>query len=497
MNLLIPKFIKYQLYLLQLENYELLRYWKLLIKKGLFPNKRQPLRKELVWSAKAKALMLMAVALHFLAVILAGLIAISTYKGTDGLFGFLIIVALAGLLFYFLWFSLALILIWPLDSFAKQVIIARAKSRIKNLKDLKIIGIAGSYGKTTMKQVLFEVLGAKFNVTATPESVNTPIGIARWILNKFDENLQVAIVEMGEHYSGDIEYLCKITPPDIAVVKGINEAHLERMKTLENITNTIFEVAGNAKPGATMILNGDDKNVMDNYKKYVWPDHKLLFYGTKNKSNFQFSIFPPKADLYDNFQFSAEKLGWEVEIEGLGNIFINLLGEYALNDVQAAIIIAKQLGMSDTEIKIGISKISPVEHRLQPITSANSVLIIDDSYNGNPDGAMEAIKVLSRFANRRKIYITPGLVETGKAAKKIHLEIGKQLAGVADVVILIKNSVTGFIEEGMKDEGLRIKDKISQVIWFNTAQEAHVGLKNILKPSDVILFQNDWGDQYL
>ncbi len=486
MNLFVPKFIRYQLYLLQLENYELGRYWKLLIKRGLFPSKRRSQRKELVWSAKAKALMLLAVALHFLVVILAGLIAISTHRGTDGLFGFLIVALLAGLPFYFLWFSLALVFIWPLDSLVKQIIISRAKSRIKSLKDLKIIGIAGSYGKTTMKEVLLEVLGAKFNVAATPESVNTPVGIARWVLKKFDESLQVTIVEMGEHYSGDIEFLCKITPPDIAVVTGINEAHLERMKTLENIINTIFEIAGKAKPGATVVLNGDDQQVMENYKKYVWPDHKLLFFGKKNKSNFQFSIF--------NFQFSAEKLGWEAEIDGLGKVFINLLGEYAVNDIQAAVIIARQMGMSDTEIKIGISKIKPVEHRLQPISSANNVLIIDDSYNGNPAGAAEAIKVLSRFVNRRKIYITPGLAETGKAAKDIHLEIGRQLAGVADVVILIKNSVTSFILEGINGS---IKEKKPEAIFFNTAQEAHAALKNILKPQDVILFQNDWGDQYL
>jgi UDP-N-acetylmuramoyl-tripeptide--D-alanyl-D-alanine ligase len=223
-----------------------------------------------------------------------------------------------------------------------------------------------------------------------------------------------------------------------------------------------------------IVLNADDEKVMGHYKEFIWPDHKVEKFSSVN---FQFSKFDP------------EKLLWLVKNEALGEIEINLLGEYALADINAAINIAKNLEMSGEEIKKGIANIKPVEHRLQPIKSGQGILVIDDSYNGNPDGAREAIKVLSRFTNRRKIYITPGLVEMGKSAPNVHREIGRQLAGVADVVVLIKNSLTPFIEEGMGET-----DKI---VWFNTAQEAHAALKGILKPNDVILFQNDWGDQYL
>ena len=121
-----------------------------------------------------------------------------------------------------------------------------------------------------------------------------------------------------------------------------------------------------------------------------------------------------------------------------------------MGDVEAAIKIAESLGMSSEEILKGIANIKPVEHRLQPIKSAGGVLVIDDAYNGNPAGVAEAIKVLSRFENRRKLFITPGLVETGKATAEIHRKIGQQLAGVADVVILIKNSVTGVYRRGDK-----------------------------------------------
>jgi UDP-N-acetylmuramoyl-tripeptide--D-alanyl-D-alanine ligase len=347
--------------------------------------------------------------------------------------------------FYPVLFSAALLILKPLDSLAKNQLVKKARAKIERLEQpinrhatggqLKIIGIAGSYGKTTMKEVLRQVLSCKFKVVSTPESVNTPVGIARWILNKVDESTEIIIVEMGEHYRGDIKDICDITTPDIAVITGINESHLERMKKMDTVVATIFEIVSNSKPGATVVLNADDKNVGDNYKKFVWSDHRVQEFRIKN---LELRIF------------DTEKLCWNFEIDGVGKAEVNLLGEYALGDVDAAVKIGKSLGMSNEQIIAGIKNIKPVEHRLQPMPSTANVLVIDDSYNGNPDGAAEAIKVLARFINRRKLYITPGLVEMGKNSAEIHRAIGKQLAGVADVVILIKNSVTGYIAEGIK-----------------------------------------------
>ncbi len=479
------KLIKYQLYLLQLENYELGRYFKLLFKKGFWPKGEQ--RKVLAWTGKARLIFLMAILMHLLASILLWCWIPAFAEMTVEIFLLLVIFCL--LFFcYFIFYSLSLVLLWPFDWMAKNIIITRAKSRIRSLPNLKIIGIAGSYGKTTMKEILTQVLSSKHQVAGTPESVNTPVGIARWILDKVDGGADIAILEMGEHYVGDVEYLCRLTPPDIAVVTGINEAHLERMKSLSNITSTIFEVVSKAKPGALVVLNGDDENIVKHYKEYVWPDHKLEFF-SKNSNSEKCKVKSAK--------FNTEELLWEAEVEGIGRVDINLLGEYALGDVDAAIKIARELKMNDAEIKIGINRITSVEHRLQPIKSAGDVLVIDDSYNGNPAGAAEAVKVLSRFVNNRKIYITPGLVEMGEKSASIHRIIGEQLAGAADVVILIKNSVTPWIEQGIKSANQRISKSENQVIWFDSAQEAHAELKNILKPGDVILFQNDWGDQYI
>lgn len=510
MDIFVPKFIKYQLYLLQLENYELARYWRLLKSKGFFPSKNQAQRKELIWTAKAKALMLMAAALHLLLAVIIGLIVLAAWPGLDNLFSALILSVLVLLPFYFVLFSVALAILAPLDGYVKNQLVKKAQAKLLGLTDLKIIGIAGSYGKTTMKEVLGQVLGIRYKVLGTPESVNTPVGIARFIINKVSSQTQVLILELGEHYKGDIKQLCEIARPDITVITGINEAHLERMGSLDNTLGTIFEAVEFAKDSALVVINADNEKVAKNYGKFIKPGNRVI--------KFQVSSFKLK-------QFDPERLLWTFEDEDLGKVEVGLLGEYALGNAAAAIIVARQLGLNSQEIKIGLSQVRPVEHRLQPIKSGD-VLVIDDSYNGNPDGVKEAIKVLARFTNHRKIFITPGLVETGSASEEIHRKIGRELVGVADIVILIKNSVTGFIAEGVnttpsplsgatppmqggelgpissfsKEEYPTKSGEVvqkTQIIWFNSAQEAHEGLKNIIKSGDVALFQNDWGDQYV
>lgn len=481
------KIIKYQLYLLQLENYELGRYFRLLRLKGFWPKGEQ--RKELVWTAKAKAVLGAATAVYIAALFLINLsLSLSMKWRGDVLSLFMIVCALVMLAALpFVFFTIAIWLLYPVDAFLKARIISQAKFKIKNQKSkITVIGIAGSYGKTTIKEVLTGVLGIKYKVLSTPESVNTPVGIGRWILKELDESVEVIIVEMGEHYKNDVKEICDIVKPDIAVITGINQAHLERFGTLDNTIATIFEAAEFSKPGALLVLNADDKLVVDNYKKFC-KNQQVDFYSSESH--------PLSKHTISGMEFKQDGSGQNFEING-EKFSTRLLAEYAIGDAVAATIVGKHLGESVTDIKIGVSQVKTVAHRLEPIINPNGIIIIDDSYNGNPQGVVQAIGLLAKFTNKRKIYLTPGLVEMGSSAPVIHQEIGKQLAGVADVVILIKNSVTGFIEQGIKSAS-QLSAVSCQLLWFHSAPEAHAALKNILKPGDVILFQNDWGDNYV
>lgn len=457
----------YQLYLLQLENYEIRRYFRILDRKGYFFSKIPLRKKKIDWTKKISAIFVFA-----LLITLAGFL---LFLKISIIFSAAWIVL--ALLIFPLFYTFGLAIIMPFDLLAKTMIMSKVKKLVVSNQKVKIIGIAGSYGKTTMKNVIAQVLAEKYNVEPTPGNINTPVGTASWYLKNKKDNTDYLLIEFGEEYPRDNEKIAKIFPLDIVVVVGINEAHFERFENIETTAKAIFESVTFSKPDALVFLNSDDKNIMEFQHKFVG-DKKITFYGRKN---------------INNAKFDADKLRWSAEIADFGEVSVPILGRYILSDIDATVKIGKLLGLSDDEITKGLSKIVPIKHRLEPIAGANDVLVIDDTYNGNPEGIREAIDLLAEFKTKRKIFLTPGMVEAGSKSAEVHKTIGEQLSKVADLVLLIETSSTPFIEAGLKSKNFP-KEKI---VWFETAEAAHESLKNILKKDDVILFQNDWPDLYL
>ena len=478
------KLIKYQLYLLQLENYELPRYYKLLIARGFWPAKNQ--RGHLKWTPKTALILLFAFVFHLVLATQLAWIILGSYGDLSAMAAFATFVFF-GCLFYFVFYSIAVIIIWPLQAIAKVWLLARARAKIKKMTQLKVIAVAGSYGKTTMKAALSSVLGEKYAVAATSDSINTPLGIAKFILKTVEAKTEILVIEMGEHYRGDIKELCDFIRPDIGVITGINESHLERMGDIKTVVATIFELSDGLKPEGLLVMNIDDRKVAENFAKFT-AGKKIKFFSGLNDQRSSFKI--------ENFSFNETDLTNTFELKSSAEsvtVVSHILGEYVRQLASASAVVGLELGLDLQAVAAGLNKLWPVSHRLQPIINPRGLLVIDDGYNGNPDGVREAIHLISKFKDRRKVYVTPGLVETGESAKAIHLEIGRQLAGAADLVILIKNSVTPFIAEGLEAAGF---DK-AKIVWFETALEAHHQIGKILTPNDVVLFQNDWGDQYI
>lgn len=465
-----PRILRHQFYLLQLENYDIGRYIPVVLRR-FWPSSYPP-RRDIGWTAKA-------VTVNVLALVLLAVFSFwpTVSFGGGVFFWFLALVFFAVLSFaYFAFLVLALILLWPLDFALKTLVVFGAKRKLRKFTKLKIIAVTGSYGKTTMKEILNAVLekGAGKAVLKTPESVNTPLGVSRLILGRLSAQTEILIVEMGAYRIGEIKKLCLLTPPDIAVLTGINEAHLERFGNLQNTVNAKFEIVANAKNDALAVLNEDDALVKENYQRFLG-GRRLAFYSSQNPKNYLF---------YED--------GSGQSFDGLK---VSLLGEYAVGMVRAAGVIAAEFGLSPEQICRGVESLRPIPHRLEPILNRKiDILVIDDSYNGNPDGAAAAIKLLTKFSGRRrKIYLTPGLVEMGDQSHQIHKEIGQSLAKAADLVILIKTSVSGYLAEGLKQAGF----PSGQILEFPDTPTAHQSLGGILRPQDVILFQNDWPENYL
>lgn len=468
----------YETYLLQFQDYSINRFLKDIRK--FFGDKLKTISgKKLEWTFKAKIIFSLSI---FLQLVFSFFIV-----HTFNLSIIFPIIALFVLFFvfvplFFIFLIFSTLVLFPLDFIFKQIVILWAKTKIKKYrKNIKVIAVTGSYGKTTMKDAVGFVLSEKFNVLKTEGNKNTILGISQLINKKLNEKTEIFIVEMAAYKIGDIKELCGlILQPDISILTGINESHFERFKDIENTINAKFEIIQNCKKNGTIILNADNKLIVQNFKKHL-KDQKIYFYSSKNNqlSNYRFGekiFYEDGSGIY--FEIKDE-------FENLGEIKTSFLADYIIGITMSCMIVGKEFGMNFNDVKQMIEKLQPPEHRLQSIKAKNNILIIDDSYNGNPDGVKEAINTLSFFSGRRKIYVTPGLAEVGKKNRELHLEIGKKLAGVADLVILEKNEAGQFIKKGLLENKFLEK----YIKEYDSIYETHVDLDNVLLDGDVVLFQ--------
>ncbi|MBI4653322.1 UDP-N-acetylmuramoyl-tripeptide--D-alanyl-D-alanine ligase [Candidatus Kuenenbacteria bacterium] len=467
-----PRYIRSLVYMLQASEYNICDYlnWYGRVKNF---NKVE-CRKHLIKTPKA-----------ILIFIIAWTILLSLYSFAISLFwlklGLIKYIFFAGILLiapYFLAYVIIapIILIrifiqWPIEF----VIIKCAQKKLKKHKAIKI-AIAGSFGKTTMREILKTILEKNKKVATPLHNHNTPLGISRFIkILKGDE--EVLIFELGEYYPGDVKKLCDLTQPNIGIITGINEAHLKKFKSLDKTIKIIFELSDWLKKNP-IYVNGENNlarnNVLNDY----------IIYNRKGIEKWK--VENPQTNLKGT-SFVISKNGQDYKIK------TNLLGLHQIGPLMVAIDIAIKLGISIDQIKEGIKNIKPVDHRLEPKINNAGVITLDDSYNGNPDGVKVVIEFLASLHNYRRFYVTPGLVEMGSKIKEIHKAIGIQLAKTEiEKIILIKNSVTPFIAEGLKDANYN-----GEIIWFNDALTAFDALPYLTVKNDVVLLQNDWPDQYV
>lgn len=342
--------------------------------------------------------------------------------------------------------------------------IRQAKSKLSS-SNIKVVAITGSYGKTTTKNVLTDILSKKFRVLTTPRSHNTPIGIALAINNANLADYDIFIAEMGARHLGDIAELCEICPPDISLITGICGQHLETFLSFQNIVKAKGEILS-----ATKLLT-----VIADDAYYLFADRDC-----------------PKARCNCVSDIVADRSGTEFTLTLGGEnrrVKTKLLGEHSARNIALAAQAAFGLGMSVDEIASAIPEIDFIEHRLQ-LTENGGVNILDDGYNSNVKGARAALKVLKYF-DGRKIVVTPGLVELGVLEEDENAALGSELVGF-DFIVLVGDTLVRFVEKGYKAGG-GDADKIKVVPSLAAAQEE---LKGYLRAGDTVLFLNDVPDVY-
>lgn len=369
----------------------------------------------------------------------------------------------------------------PLEKRINKKFVKKAESALEARKDLIKIGITGSYGKTSVKEILKAFLSMKYEVLSTPESYNTPLGISKTV-NNLDDNDKIFIAEMGARRQGDIKELTKMVKPDIAVITGVTAQHLETFKTLKAIESAKYELIANMPAGGKAYFSSDNDITAKMYEKC--PYSKVLV-GTGDKT--RGSVYAENVVIsLSGSKFTLVINGEKVDIE------TRLLGAHNVSNVALAAAVAADLGVSLKDIALAAASLKPVRHRLERIDGKNGVIVIDDGYNSNPEGFKRAIELLSAHGGKKYV-VTPGFVELGFSENEYNFKAGELMAGVADKAILVGRGGALHVKEGLLYHGY----DPANILMVADLDEAKLKLTELLRPGDAVLFENDLMDKYL
>lgn len=376
----------------------------------------------------------------------------------------------------------------PVEKAINNGYIKDAKRILASRPDLIIIGVTGSYGKTSTKNYLYRILSEKYNVLMTPGNYNTTLGVVRTIREKLEPFHEVFIVEMGAKQVGDIKEICDLVHPVAGIVTAVGEMHLETFGSLENIRKTKFELVDSLPSDGFAAVNEESEGVAS--YGGVRTDCTVVRYG----------IDAHRVDVRAaSVEYTPEGMSFDlIDREGSLHLSTHLLGSANVLDLAAAVLVARHFGVDDRHIALAVSKIQPVEHRLS-ISRHGQLTILDDAYNSNPAGAAMALGVLASMripSGGRRICVTPGFVELGPLQADACRELGARAARAADILVIVNKYNRDAILAGARSV-VPEKSLSDRVLCVDTLSEAVAALGVLATPGSVILYENDLPDTFV
>ena len=371
----------------------------------------------------------------------------------------------------------------PVEKGVNNHYINDAKRILNENPDLTIIGVTGSYGKTSVKFYLETLLRQRYRVLVTPESYNTPMGIVITIRKFLKPSHEIFVCEMGARYVGEIKELCDLVHPHHGIIASVGPQHLDTFGSLDNIKKTKFELAEALPEGGKLFLNGDNEYISEmlNERKGSKPvyDDPVLYYSQKSGSGYYAS------------DVSVTNHGTEFTVnapDGESERFsMKLIGAHNVINVMGAIAVAHEMGIPLAELRIPVRKIQSVPHRME-MKNHGDVTIIDDAFNSNPIGSKAAVETLALMDGMR-ILITPGMVELGEDEAEYNRKFGTYAADCCDRIFLVGRKHTEPIKEGILSKGFpekdlevfdNVQDAISRAYALKTEQHKYILLENDL-----------------
>lgn len=362
----------------------------------------------------------------------------------------------------------------PLNKIINQKFIDDAKRILKLNPNLLVIGITGSYGKTSMKYFLTEFLSTKYDVLMTPGNLNTTLGVVRTIRENLKPTHEIFVCEMGATKPNDIKEICDIVKPKHGIITSIGPQHLESFKTIENVITTKFELANSLPEEGLLFLNYDNEYIQKNKDK-----HEIISYGIENKKV-----------LFKATNIKGNNEGLSFKVNNI-KFTTKLIGKHNILNILGALAVSNEMGIKLTDLVEKVRRLEPVSHRLE-LKEVKNRIIIDDAYNSNPVGSKYALEAMNDFKGI-KILITPGMVELGEQENEFNYQFGKQAAEICDYVLLVNENQSKFIYQGLVDNKFNKK----KIFVFKTFNEAYNKLNELDKEGKlIVLIENDLPDQY-
>ena len=433
---------------------------------------RKRYKKPLVFTARARRLYVTAILLT---------LGVTVWVALTSAIDSAVVAAAACGFFSFAVMVVSTVINWPVDRAINRWFYNDARRILAGMPNLIVIGITGSYGKTSTKHYLYRILSEKYNVLMTPGSFNTTLGVVRTIREQLKSYHEIFIVEMGAKQPGDIREICNLVHPRIGIITAVGEQHLESFKTIENVQRTKFELVDALPSDGVAILNNDFEYIANRPVSNV---RRVIRYGMEC-DGVDYKI--------EKVRYGAQETTFEVvDRDNRMALATRLVGSCNLSNLLACCIAARELGMSDTQIALGVAQIEQVEHRLNVKHTSGGVTIIDDAFNSNPQGAKMALEVLKGFGPGKRILVTPGLIELGTKQYEYNHRFGVQAATSCDYAIVVGRYNAEAIETGLKEGGLA-DDRIFRAQNF---AEATRQLQQVVAKGDVVLYENDLPDTF-
>lgn len=431
--------------------------------------KQERRKKPLVVTARVKRI-------FSISVILFIVLFLGAYMSNNPLLIFTLIMFLSPVLMI-----IANTMLMPFDAFLKSYYYKDAQKRLKDHKDLIVIGVTGSYGKTSVKFILEKILSQQFNTLVTPHSYNTTLGVVITVRKFLNRSHEVFVAEMGAKQKGDIQEICELVQPKYGVITAVGPQHLETFGSLSTVIDTKFELSKAVQDTGICFVNGDSSNVKEGIKRY--PKTSYCEYGTEEGSKVRISQVVQSVHG-STFKVTHKDLNtYEYQTK--------LLGMHNILNIAGAIAVAEELGMSYEKIYTGVKELKAVEHRLE-LKKQGDIFILDDAFNSNPSGAKSALDVLSHFNSGKKIIMTPGMIELGNMDYEVHYMFGQQISEVCDYVILIGENKTIAIQKGLQESGY----DMNKVAVMKSVYEGFSQIRKIATKGDVVLIENDLPDNF-